>query len=43
MRREIPRTLHSLSVPYQKNMWREQYEVILVDNGSEPNPQTVPR
>jgi len=35
MRREIPRTLYSLSVPYQKNMRREEYEVILVDNGSE--------
>ncbi len=35
MRREIPRTLYSLSVPYQSNMRREQFEVILVDNGSE--------
>ncbi len=41
MRREIPRTLFSLSVPYQKNMRRDQYEVILIDNGSE-QPWTHP-
>ena len=35
MRREIPRTLRSLSVPYQKSIKREEYEIILVDNGSE--------
>lgn len=35
MRREIPRTLRSLSVPYQKNIARTEYEIILVDNGSE--------
>jgi glycosyltransferase involved in cell wall biosynthesis len=35
MRREIPRALRSFSVPYQRNVQREQYEVILVDNGSE--------
>ncbi len=35
MRREIPRTLRSFSVPYQRNVARRQYEVILVDNGSE--------
>jgi len=35
MRRVVPRTLHSLSVPYQRNMRREQYELILVDNGSQ--------
>jgi hypothetical protein len=34
MRREIPRTLRSLSASYQKTIGREQYEVILVDNGS---------
>jgi len=33
-RREIPRTLHSLSVSYQKNICRDDYEIILVDNGS---------
>src|ERR1035438_414278 len=35
MRREIPRTLRSLSVPYQRNMARADYETILVDNGSD--------
>jgi glycosyltransferase involved in cell wall biosynthesis len=35
MRREIPRTLRSLSVPYQRNIARAEYEIILVDNGSE--------
>jgi hypothetical protein len=35
MRREIPRSVASFSVPYQRNVRREQYEVILVDNGSE--------
>jgi glycosyltransferase involved in cell wall biosynthesis len=35
MRREIPRTLRSLSVPYQKNIASKDYEIVLVDNGSE--------
>jgi hypothetical protein len=35
MRREIPRTLWSLSVPYQRNITRAEYEIIVVDNGSE--------
>lgn len=35
MRRELPRTLYSLSVPYQRNIRRDQYEIIVVDNGSE--------
>jgi len=34
MRREIPRTLHSLSAQYQQNMARSDYEIILMDNGS---------
>src|SRR3954452_7065803 len=34
MRREIPRTLESLSVPYQKNIEPSEYEIVLVDNGS---------
>ena len=35
MRREIPRTLQSLSVPYQKNLSGTEFEIILVDNGSD--------
>ncbi len=34
MRREAPRTLHSLAVPYQRRVVPEDYEVIVVDNGS---------
>ncbi len=34
MRREIPRTLHSLSASYQKDIKKNEYEIILVDNGS---------
>jgi len=34
MRREIPRTLYSLSAAYQKNISRTDYEILLVDNGS---------
>jgi len=36
MARELPRTLRSLSVPYQRDIERDDYEIILVDNGSSP-------
>ena len=39
MCREAPRTLYSLSTPYQRNVHAEDYEVIVVENGStEPLP-----
>lgn len=38
MTREIPRTLRSLSPAYQAGMERDDYEVILVDNGSKVPP-----
>jgi hypothetical protein len=34
--REAPRTLRSLSVPYQRHIDLDDYEVIVVDNGSDP-------
>jgi hypothetical protein len=34
--RELPRTLRSLSVGYQRDVTAEDYEVIVVDNGSSP-------
>jgi hypothetical protein len=34
MNREIPRTLYSLSPDFQKNISADDYEVIIVDNGS---------
>ncbi|HEX3549295.1 MAG TPA: glycosyltransferase family A protein [Candidatus Elarobacter sp.] len=34
MRREIPRTVRSLSPPYQRGIDRERLEIIVVDNGS---------
>lgn len=37
MAREVPRTLHSLSPPYQRGIDSSEYEVVLVDNGS-PRP-----
>ncbi|MHB8404822.1 MAG: glycosyltransferase family 2 protein [Gammaproteobacteria bacterium] len=37
MAREAPRTLHSLSVSYQRGVSDDDYEVIVVDNGS-PTP-----
>ena len=37
MARELPRTLQSLSPGYQRNVSPEDYEVIVVDNGS-PTP-----
>lgn len=36
MAREIPRTLHSLSAAYQRDIDPTDYEVIVVDNGSVP-------
>jgi glycosyltransferase involved in cell wall biosynthesis len=36
MAREAPRTLHSLSADYQRHIDPEDYEVIVVDNGSDP-------
>jgi len=36
MPREAPRTLHSLSAAYQRHIEPDEYEVIVVDNGSNP-------
>ena len=36
MAREAPRTLYSLSAAYQRDIAPEDYEVIVVDNGSSP-------
>jgi cephalosporin hydroxylase/glycosyltransferase involved in cell wall biosynthesis len=36
MPREAPRTLHSLSAAYQRHIDPDDYEVIVVDNGSNP-------
>jgi glycosyltransferase involved in cell wall biosynthesis len=36
MAREAPRTLYSLSTAYQRHIAAEDYEVIIVDNGSTP-------
>jgi hypothetical protein len=36
MAREAPRTLYSLSAKYQRNIAADDYEVIVVDNGSTP-------
>jgi Glycosyl transferase family 2/Methyltransferase domain len=43
MAREAPRTLHSLSAAYQRHIDPDDYEVIVVDNGSNPplDPQLV--
>jgi glycosyltransferase involved in cell wall biosynthesis len=43
MGREAPRTLHSLSAGYQRHIDSDEYEVIVVDNGSSPplDPQMV--
>src|SRR5690348_5658987 len=37
MTRELPRTLRSLSVPYQHDVAADDFEIIVVDNGS-PSP-----
>ena len=34
MARELPRTLRSLSAPYQRDLDADDYEIIVVDNGS---------
>jgi glycosyltransferase involved in cell wall biosynthesis len=39
MNRELQRTLYSLSAEYQRDITRDEYEVILVDNGSEIPPK----
>jgi glycosyltransferase involved in cell wall biosynthesis len=41
--REAPRTLHSLSAAYQRHIDADDYEVIVVDNGSTPpvDPQMI--
>jgi hypothetical protein len=36
MAREAPRTLYSLSANYQRNIAADDYEIIVVDNGSTP-------
>ncbi len=36
MAREAPRTLRSLSAEYQQHIGADEYEVIVVDNGSDP-------
>src|ERR1700719_249140 len=36
MAREAPRTLYSLSAAYQRHIGAEDYEIIVVDNGSTP-------
>src|SRR5580658_1969453 len=36
MARDAPRTLYSLSAAYQRHIAAEDYEVIVVDNGSQP-------
>lgn len=43
MPREAPRTLHSLSAGYQRHIDPDDYEVIVVDNGSNPpfDPRVV--
>jgi len=42
MARELPRTLQSLAVPYQRDIGADDYEVIVVDNGSpEPVDQSL--
>ena len=41
MNRELPRTLLSLSLPYQKDIERDDFEVILIDNGSKIPPTSA--
>ena len=36
MAREAPRTLYSLSTDYQRDIVADDYEVLVVDNGSQP-------
>lgn len=39
MNRELPRTIYSMSAEFQRDISRDEYEVILVDNGSKLPPQ----
>jgi glycosyltransferase involved in cell wall biosynthesis len=39
MARELPRTMRTLSVPYQRDIRRDDYEVVLIDNGSARPPE----
>ncbi|MEI8287193.1 MAG: glycosyltransferase, partial [Actinomycetes bacterium] len=39
MNRELPRTIYSLSAGYQRDISRDEYEVIIIDNGSKIPPQ----
>ena len=39
MQRELQRTIRSLSVPYQRDIARSDYEVVLIDNGSRQPPR----
>ncbi len=45
MQRELPRTLFSLSTPYQERVSEDAYEVLVVENGSQEviSPVTVKR
>src|SRR4051812_5850649 len=45
MAREVPRTLYSLSSAYQRDIDPDDYEVIVVDNGSSPplDPRVIDR
>lgn len=38
MKRELPRTLYSMSPAFQRDVNKEDYEVILIDNGSKEPP-----
>lgn len=40
--REFPRTLHSLSPAFQRGIGADEYEVIVVDNGSSRRPDLGP-
>lgn len=39
MNRELPRTIYSLSTEFQRDISRDEYEVIIVDNGSKIPPR----
>ena len=39
MARELPRTMRTLAVPYQRDIQRDDYEVVLIDNGSIKPPE----
>jgi cephalosporin hydroxylase/GT2 family glycosyltransferase len=42
MRREAARTLHSLSRSYQRDVQDLDYEVLVIDNGSDPDQRLTP-